>query len=130
MGTDVVAVDAQRRVDQLDLSADGDRMVGLKRSQHLVDGIDEPGQETLDYLRFPAGSDASRQAHEPVGRVAVGDSVVVAGRGSGAQPAQGGETVVEGGGVHRGQQRVGVDEVGQIGRVFDDDVRMLALRPL
>jgi len=45
MSTDVVAVDAQRRVDQLDLGADGDRMVGLKRSQHLVDGIDEPGQE-------------------------------------------------------------------------------------
>ena len=67
MGTDVVAVDAQRRVDQLDLSADGDRMVGLKRSQHLVDGIDEPGQETLDYLRFPAWMVSAAVSHGLVG---------------------------------------------------------------
>ena len=122
VGADVVAVDAHGRVDELYLGTDGHRMVGLQRCQRLVDGVDQPGEETLDGLRHPAGTDPCGHVDEPVGRVAVGNAVVVAGRGPGAEGVEGGQAVVEGRSVDGLHEGVHVGQGGQIGGVFDDDV--------
>ena len=106
---------AQRRVDQLDLGAEGHRMVGQQGGQRLVDGVDEPGQEPLYGLRVAAGTDPGDHGHESVGPVAVCDAVVLAGHGPGAQGVEGGQAVVEGRRVHRGHQGVDVGQLCEVG---------------
>ena len=123
MGADVVAHDALAGFDELDFGAEGHRMVGQQWCQRLVDGVHQPGEKPLNSCRLPARSDASGEIHEPVGRVAVGNAVVLAGNGPGAQCIKSRQAVVKGRGMDGRDQFSDVGQLCEIGGVFDDDVR-------
>jgi len=129
-GADMVAVDADGGVDELDLDTQCHGVVVGERSELGVDGVDQPGEETLNLLVGAAGADSGHHRDKDMGRIAVGNPEVAALGRSGSERVECSETIVERSRVNRVDQRLDVVDLGEVGTVLDDDVGHGSLRQL
>ena len=101
--------------------------LSIMRATRITDGFVECVHQHLDQpllIGFgPSGTEAGGHGDECVGRIAVGDRVVLAARRPGAQRVERSDTGRECGLVERSHQSVDVDVVGHIGGVLDDQMR-------
>src|SRR5262249_47065795 len=122
-GADVALMDAEVGIDLLHLDREHERRGGVHALQVFADIREHHFGDAPAYLRRASLGDPDSDVDETVGRIVVGDAVLIAAVGARAQAAELGGAGAHHGRVQRLEQGVDLDLLLEIGGILADDVR-------